>query len=61
MREDDNVCNEEWVSNAVFDANVKVTQIFPLPWIGNTLIIHGLDHQVLLCNPTYRNIKYIVI
>lgn len=61
MREDDNVCNKVWISNAVFDANVEVTQIFTLPWIGITLIIHGLDHQVLLCNPAYRNIKYMVI
>lgn len=61
MREDNNVFYKVWISNAVFNANVEVTQIFTLPWIGITLIILGLDHQVLLCNPTYRKIKYMVI
>lgn len=41
----------------VFNENVEVTQIFTLQWIGVTLIVLGLDHQVLVCNPARRNIS----
>lgn len=58
MREDDDMCNKIWTRNEVFNENVAV--IFTLPWISIKLVILGFEHQMLLCNPSYRNIKYMV-